>query len=57
MGKERVKNGIGRGQERVLKGAKMDFKRGKNGISLDLTIWNGVERPFFAVPHLSSRFP
>ena len=51
-GKKRVgtgKNGLERGQKLVLNGI-------KNGISPNSTIWNGVERPFFAVPHLSSIF-
>jgi len=38
-----------RGQKLVLNGK-------KNGISPNSTIWNGVERPFFAVPHLSTVF-
>ena len=57
MGKER-------GQEREKNGARRALERGQewvlngiiNGISPDSTIWNGVERPFFAVSHLSSRF-
>ena len=49
MEKNRVKNGLERGQKWVLNGQ-------KNGISPNSTIWNGVERPFFAVPHLSCRF-
>ena len=44
-----VKMGLERGQKRVLNGIKI-------GISPDSTIWNGVERPFFAIPHLSSLF-
>ena len=44
-----VKNGLERGPKRVLNGK-------KNGISPNSTIWNGEERPFFAVPHLSCRF-
>ena len=47
--KNGVKNGLERGPKRVLNGK-------KNGISPNSTIWNGVERPFFAVPHLSCRF-
>ena len=62
IGIERGKNGFGmgsrtgleRGKNGVGTGAKMGFKRYKNGISPDSTIWNGVERPSFAVPHLSS---
>ena len=46
---EREKNGLERGQKLVLNGK-------KNGISPNSTIWNGVERPFFAVPHLSTVF-
>ena len=48
-GKNWVKKGLERGPKRVLNG-------NKNGISPNSTIWNGVERPFFAVPHLSCRF-
>ena len=44
-----VKNGLERGQKLVLNGK-------KNRISPNSTIWNGVERPFFAVPHLSTIF-
>ena len=44
-----VKNGLEQGQKRVLNGI-------KNGISSNSRIWNGEEWPFFAVPHLSSRF-
>ena len=46
---ERGKNGVGMGGKWVLNSI-------KNGISPDSTIWNGVERPFFAVPHLSRLF-
>ena len=54
--------GLKRGQERVWKGVKTGLERGqklvlngiKKGISPDSRIWNGVERPFFAVPHLYS---
>ena len=64
MGVERGKTGLERGQEWVWKGVKMGLERGqklvlngiKNGISPDSTIWNGVQVPFFAVPHLSSLF-
>ena len=49
MGKKRGKNRVGTGSE-------TGFKRQKNGISPNSTIWNGEERPFFAVPHLSCRF-
>ena len=45
-----------RGKKRVGTGSKTGFKRQKNGISPNSTIWNGVERPFLAVPHLSCRF-
>ena len=41
--------GLEPGQKRVLNGI-------KNGISPNSKIWNGKERPFFTVPHLSSRF-
>ena len=47
--KNGVKNGLERGLKRVLNGK-------KNGISPNSTIWNGLERLFFAVPHLSCRF-
>ena len=61
-GVERGKNGYGKGSRTGLErgkngvgtGAKTGFKRHKNGISSDSTIWNGVERPFFAVPPLFS---
>ena len=60
MGQERekngVKNGLKRGKKRVGMGSETGFKRPKNGISPNSTIWNGVERLFFAVPHLSCRF-
>ena len=56
MGKERGKNGKKRGKKRVGTGSEMGLKRQKNGISPNSTIWNGVERPFFTVPHLSYRF-
>ena len=45
-----------RGKKRVGTGAKTSFKQQKNGISQNSTIWKGVERPFFAVPHLSTVF-
>ena len=48
--------GLERGKKRVGMGAKTGFKRQKNGISPNYTLWNGVERPFFAVPHLSTVF-
>ena len=56
--------GLERGQERVWNGVKTGLEQGqklvlngiKTGILPDSTIWNGVERPFFAVPHLSSLF-
>ena len=48
-GWKRVKTGLERGQKWVLNGI-------INGISPDSTIWNGVEWPFFAVPHFSSLF-
>ena len=59
-----AKRGLERDQERVWKGVqtgleweqKRVLKGIKNGISPNSTIWNGVERPFFAVPHLSSLF-
>ena len=44
------------GKKRVGTGAETGFKRKKNGISPNSTIWNGVEQPFFGVPHLSCRF-
>ena len=47
--KNGVKNGLEWGQKRVLNGK-------KTGISPNSTVWNGVEQPFFAVPHLSCRF-
>ena len=61
---KQYKNGCGKGQKRVWNGvkngfgmgAKNGFKRPKKGISPNSTIWNGVERPFFAVPHLSTVF-
>ena len=68
MGQERVwkgaKTGLEGSQERVWNGVKNGLERGqklvlngkKIGISPNSTIWNGVERPFFAVPHLSSVF-
>ena len=55
-GKERGKNGKKGGKKGVGMGSKMGFKRQKNGISPNSTIWNGEERPFFAVPHISCRF-
>ena len=63
-GAERGKNGFGIGSRTVWKGVKNGLERGqklvlngtKNRISSDSTIWNTVERPFFAVPHLSSLF-
>ena len=55
-GKERGKNGKKRGKKRVGTGSETGFKWQKNGISPNSTIWNGVERPFLAVPHLSCRF-
>ena len=63
-GLERGKKRVGTGKKRVGTGkknglgtgAETGFKRGKNGISPISTIWNGVERPFFAVPHLSTVF-
>ena len=63
-GKERGKNGKKTGQKTGWNGVKNGLKRGlkrvlngkKNGISPNSTIWNGEERPFFAVPHLSCRF-
>ena len=56
-GKERCKNGKKKqGKKRVGTGSKTGLKRQKNGISPNSTIWNSVERPFFAVPHLSCRF-
>ena len=51
-----AKTGLERGKKRVGTGAKTGFKRQKNGISPNSTIWNGVERPFFSVPHLSTVF-
>ena len=54
--KERGKNGKKRGKKRVGTGSETGFKRQKKGISPNSTIWNGVERPFFAVPHLSCPF-
>ena len=60
MGQEREKKGartsLERGKKRVGTGAKWVFNSIKNGISLNSRIWNGEERPFFIVPHLSSRF-
>ena len=60
MGQEREKKGARtgkkRGRKRVGTGSETGFKRQKNGISPNSTIWNGVERPFLAVPHLSCRF-
>ena len=61
---KQYKNGKRKGQERVFNGVKNGLERGpkrvlngkKNGISPNSTIWNGVEQPFFAVPHLSCRF-
>ena len=63
-GVERVKNGFGTGLKTGWNGKKNGLERGqklvlngkKNGISPNSTIWNGVERPFFAVPHLSTVF-
>ena len=49
-----ARTGKKRGKKRVGTGAENGFKREKNGISPNSTIWNGVERPFFAVPHLST---
>ena len=51
-----ARTGKKRGKKRVGTGAETGFKRQKNGISPNSTIWNGVERPFFAVPHLSTVF-
>ena len=64
IGVERGKNGFGtgsrtsleRGIKRVGTGAKTGFKWEKNGISPNSTIWNDVEQPFSAVPHLPSLF-
>ena len=64
MGKERGKNGKRNGQERHWNGVKNGLERGqkrvfngiKNGISPKSRVGNGEEWPFFAVPHLSSRF-
>ena len=64
MGKERGKNGKRKGQEWHWNGVKNGLEWGqkwvlngiKNGISPNSRIWNGEERLFFAVPHLSSRF-
>ena len=56
IGKEKGKNGKKWGKKRVGMGSEMGFKRQKNGISPNSTIWNGVEWTFFAVPHLSCRF-
>ena len=55
-GKERGKNGKKRGKKRVGTGAETGFKRQKTGISPNSRIWNGEERLFFAVPHLSCLF-
>ena len=51
-----AKTGLQRGKNGVGMGIETGFKRHKNGISPDLRIWNGVEWPFFAVPHLYSLF-
>ena len=59
-----AKTGLERGKKRVGTGKKNGLERGQklvlngkiNGISPNSTIWNGVERPFFAVPHLSTVF-
>ena len=61
-GVEKDKNGFGTGSRTDLEGVKTRLERGqkqvlngtKNGISPDSTIWNGMERLFFTVPHLSS---
>ena len=55
-GKERGKNRKKWGKKWVGTGSETGFKRQKNEISPNSTVWNGMERPFFAVPHLSYRF-
>ena len=62
--KKKTRKGVETGKKGLEKGSRTGLERGqkqvlngiKNGISPDSTIWNGVERPFFAVPHLSSLF-
>ena len=56
-GVERGKNGFGKESRTGLEqGQKWVLNGIKNRISPDSTIWNGVKRPFFVVPHLFSPF-
>ena len=55
-GKKTGKKRVGTGKKRVGTGQKLVLNGKKTGISPNSTIWNGVERPFFAVPHLSTVF-
>ena len=50
------RTGLERGKKLVERGQKLVLNGIKNRISPDSTIWNAVEWPFFAVPHLSSLF-
>ena len=60
MGKERGKTGLKRGKKRVGTGAKTGLERYKkrNLAKFENLEWRRttVLRPFFTVPHLSSRF-